>query len=126
MRTRLAITFILLYGVALMRPALPLVEYYVKWDQYQANCINKAKPELQCNGQCILMQKIKASTGEQNSPIAPPAPVKINFEDYPIGIIEHLESGHGNLWKLRSLPSDKNEALSHQQSVCEIFHPPSV
>lgn len=86
MRSAIAIVFVTLYGFALVRPALPLLDYYVKMEEYKALCINKARPEMKCNGQCILMQRLKAMNIETQEPAAP-TPVKINFEDYPIGFI---------------------------------------
>lgn len=35
------------------------MDYQLRLPEYLAKCINKDKPELHCNGQCVLMQKIK-------------------------------------------------------------------
>jgi len=35
------------------------VEYQLHLPDYIAKCINKDIPKLHCNGQCVLMQKIK-------------------------------------------------------------------
>ena len=86
-RNLTALFLVLLYGIALIKPAMPLIEYYTKLDVYLEQCINKGRPALQCNGQCVLMQKIKVLNGDAEAPV-PPAPVKINLQDYPIGIIE--------------------------------------
>ncbi len=81
--------FIALYGIALIRPAFPLVEYYLKMEVYLEKCANKKRPELHCNGQCILMQKMRAMNTESQDQ-SRPAPAKVNFEDYPIGFVEEL------------------------------------
>ncbi|WP_182995324.1 hypothetical protein [Pelobium manganitolerans] len=39
-------------------------ELYVA--DYIAQCINKDKPQLHCNGQCVLMKKVKEAEKEQN------------------------------------------------------------
>lgn len=43
-----------------------LLDYFVNTDFYLENCTNKDRPELSCNGQCILMQKM-AESQPQNS-----------------------------------------------------------
>ena len=35
------------------------MEYQIHLPEYLAKCINKDKPELHCNGQCVFMEKIK-------------------------------------------------------------------
>lgn len=35
------------------------VEYQIHIRDYIANCINKDVPQLHCNGQCVLMKKIR-------------------------------------------------------------------
>jgi len=92
--------FILLYGIALLRPIHPLVEYYTNQDFFaKVLCINKDKPEMACNGKCILMQKLKrvsAAPAEQ-TPDTPPIQ-KINFTEYPIGFVQftnHIPSRFG-------------------------------
>jgi hypothetical protein len=117
--------FIALYGIALIRPAFPLVEYYLKMEVYLEKCANKKRPELKCNGQCILMQKMKAMNAESQAE-SRPAPAKINFEDYPIGFVEEL-------------PGVKSKAcsMSNPLNICPqiklsstyktaVFHPPSL
>jgi hypothetical protein len=85
MRPKLAIGFILLYMVALLRPVAPLVEYYANKDFFATVlCINKDKPEMHCNGQCVLMVKLKKTIQEDSN--SSPIP-KVNFEDYPIGFV---------------------------------------
>lgn len=35
------------------------VDYQIHLPEYLAKCINKAKPQLQCNGQCELMKQVR-------------------------------------------------------------------
>lgn len=83
---RLAVILLLVYGVALVKPVLPLVDYYLVMEVYLEQCINKHRPELHCNGQCILMQKLKALNGEAKTPQAP-APVKITLQDFRLAFL---------------------------------------
>lgn len=50
----------------LLKPIMPLIEYAAFYD-YIVNelCVNKEKPELQCNGKCHLTKELaKASDSE--------------------------------------------------------------
>ena len=40
------------------------VEYQLHLPEYLAKCINKDQPQLHCNGQCVLMTKIKEKEKE--------------------------------------------------------------
>ncbi len=35
------------------------IEYQIHLPEYIAKCINKDRPQLHCNGQCVLMKKIE-------------------------------------------------------------------
>ncbi len=41
------------------------VEYQIHLPDYLAKCINKDRPQLHCDGQCVLMQKIKEKEKEE-------------------------------------------------------------
>lgn len=123
MKQIIAIIFVTLYGFALVKPALPLVDYYVQLEKYKASCINKARPEMQCNGQCILMQRLKAMQNEQPEPAAP-APVKVNFEDYPIGFVIDQDADHISFFRHATGRIFTNFALLASDFYSDIFHPP--
>lgn len=55
-----------------------LVDYYTDMDAYKALCVNKDKPALQCDGKCILAQKIAAADqakSQKDEAELPPIPV---------------------------------------------------
>jgi hypothetical protein len=70
------------------------------------------------------MQKLKElNTESQDTPR--PAPVKVNFEDYPIGFVEALKN-------IGSLPLNANTTFNAAPQLMipithtdAIFHPPS-
>lgn len=66
----------------MLRPVQPYVEYVLNQD-YIAEflCINKDKPELQCNGKCHLVKEIEKQ--QENEPSA----LRISLENYPIGFV---------------------------------------
>lgn len=54
-------TYILLVTLTLQSfyRSIMTVEYQLHLPDYLAKCINKDRPQLHCNGQCVLMKKIK-------------------------------------------------------------------
>lgn len=50
------------------KPVLPLVDYVVNYDYIsEVLCINKDKPELQCNGKCHLNAELAKSNEDTSS-----------------------------------------------------------
>ena len=42
---------------------MPVVEYIVNYDYIsKVLCVNKAKPQMHCNGKCHLMKKLAAAS----------------------------------------------------------------
>ncbi|HET6541204.1 MAG TPA: hypothetical protein VFG46_12005 [Chryseolinea sp.] len=125
MKTTITIVFIALYGIALIRPAFPLVEYYLKTEVYLEKCANKKRPELHCNGQCILMQKMRAmNTESQDQPR--PAPAKVNFEDYPIGFVEELPCVKSIACSISNPLNVSAQVMLSSAYTTAVFHPPSL
>ncbi|HEY9221869.1 MAG TPA: hypothetical protein VIO43_09890 [Lutibacter sp.] len=77
------IFFYLLYLLAMVRPLVPLMEYYANYD-YIANvlCENRDKPYLECNGKCYLEKQLnKANHNDHDHKSTIP---QIDFEKYPV------------------------------------------
>ena len=55
------IAFILLISFAMQtfNKVFIVVDYYVNTSAFAANCENKAKPFLKCNGKCQMMKELK-------------------------------------------------------------------
>lgn len=119
-----AILLIALYGLGLVRPAMPLIEYYLKMEEYKAKCINRAKPKLHCNGKCYLMKQLKALHTEKSVPTSP-APVKINFEDYPVALIAQRTLYLTSIDNRKKLYPPQHDTAISSYTV-KIFHPPKV
>ena len=60
--------FLILYLVC--KPAFPLAEYVVNYNEIQVLCVNKARPELHCNGKCYLGKELAKSSESYNSPLS--------------------------------------------------------
>lgn len=51
--------FVLLALFMLFKPLLPVAEYVIYYDYIKNElCVNKDKPELQCNGKCHLAKEL--------------------------------------------------------------------
>jgi hypothetical protein len=56
--------------VILLKPVLPVLEYAVNYEYIATKlCVNKAKPELACNGKCHLMKEL-AKASESEKPVS--------------------------------------------------------
>ncbi|WP_406685650.1 hypothetical protein N1F78_08000 [Seonamhaeicola sp. MEBiC1930] len=117
-----AIFLVFLYLVAMLRPIQPCLEYVLNQD-YIAEflCINKDKPELQCNGKCHLVKEIEKQ--QQQEPLSA---LSISMENYPIGFV--------SIYKLKSLlifyKNNKTHysynQLYHFDYLEACFQPPDV
>jgi len=100
-----------------------MLDYFVNTAAYAENCVNKAKPKLQCNGQCQAMKKIQEEEkkDQQNSERKAEGKTSVLssksfYATVPPGTVEI------NSNKKLSSSSDGN---SIDRSL-DIFHPPQV
>jgi hypothetical protein len=83
----LSIWLLIAYGVALLQPYLPFVDYQLRMDYYvEVLCENRDRPELHCDGKCALAQKLQAAMAE-SLPEAPQAPNSLQASDF---LSQHL------------------------------------
>lgn len=78
------------------------VEYYLHFQDYVAQCLNKDKPELNCDGTCILMQKladVEEQKAEQNLAQLELFSLYVNsvLDSYSFQIPEMVVSEKGNI-----------------------------
>ena len=45
--------------------AFLLLDYYTNTGSFAKNCENKLRPQLHCNGQCVLMKKLKEQENKE-------------------------------------------------------------
>ncbi|MFD0992726.1 hypothetical protein [Tenacibaculum geojense] len=106
----------------MLRPITPFVEYAINYDYIaKVLCINKDKPEMQCNGKCQLMQKLEQQQEDDFNSL------RISIEEYPIGFITLLsvDTNHDFYY------TDKKEEFSYSNMYSflkenSVFHPPTV
>ncbi len=77
MRTVIAHILLMTITVHLFYSSGFLLDYYVNSDTYKANCENIDRPELNCDGKCILALKMKSSDQSEQRKLAP---IPSNFE----------------------------------------------
>jgi len=85
----LGIFFYLLYLLAMVKPLVPIIEYYANYDYIVTElCENKDKPYLECNGKCYLEKQLK-KTDHKNHEHKLTIP-SINFDDYPVSPLDQF------------------------------------
>lgn len=123
MRSIVAITFVFLYLVALLRPLAPYLEYYSNKNFFAAVlCINKAKPELKCNGKCALSKKLKKAFKDESQPTSVPSTIKLG--DYPVGFVSLYKLSEPVETTLLSCYKETATELVTQGFLSNIFRPP--
>jgi len=73
-------TIILFAMAILVKPVLPVMEYFVNYDYITKElCINKDKKNLHCNGKCHLKNKLAeaSDTAEKSLPDKKSKPAQI-------------------------------------------------
>ncbi len=92
MRTNAGIFFSLLYLMAMLRPVAPFMEYYLRYEYFSKKlCVNLNRPEMKCNGQCVLMQRLKKVVEEKGFPERPASANNVNWTEYPVGFVVLLQ-----------------------------------
>ncbi|TWO33707.1 hypothetical protein E1J38_002725 [Seonamhaeicola sediminis] len=111
-----------LYLIAMLRPIQPYVEYVLNQD-YIAEflCINKDKPELQCNGKCHLAKEIKKQQEQE-----PSKALSISMENYPIGFVNILNIKTENNYTLKETQAFFYNNLYNFTFKEVLFQPPIV
>jgi len=121
MKHRLIAIFLIALFLFQSMDRFGLIAYYEINKSYitQMFCINKSRPELQCEGKCFLMQKLKEKeqseeqipahvVGTKEIQLLPIQAILLISEDLPI---------------FYSQPSYQ-ETLDKMMLVYDIFHPP--
>ena len=105
--------------MAMLRPIAPFVEYAINKDYIvEFLCINKEKPEMQCNGKCHLYKEVEKQQEET------PVSLEISLKEYPIGFVKILK-----LQPKKGITSNSKENHSYSKNYNYlfsevVFHPP--
>lgn len=76
--------FLNLYLLAIVQPAIPILEYLLNYNYIAAElCENKDKPILTCNGKCYLEKQI-VKQQDLDRDASAPVPPRVDFEKFLI------------------------------------------
>ena len=62
--------FLLAFASQTFDKVLIMVDYYTNTAAYAKNCVNKARPQMHCNGQCQMMKKLKEEERKEQENVA--------------------------------------------------------
>lgn len=118
-----AFSLVLLVLIKMMGMPIAWLSYAVNKDFIASElCVNKFKPALHCNGQCILMKKL-AKANESNES----KETKADSKSPGIDFIEHIRSYsfevNTNIVVTYNLFKSNEYAFAFQSSI---FHPPGI
>lgn len=85
-------------------------------------CENRDKPEMECGGKCVLMQKLKLTENEQEDPQQLPQIVQVELSSFVVNnfCFKAIESPLAEACENLPTPINRVESMySH-----DIFHPP--
>lgn len=94
-----------------------MIDYYADIESYVAQCVNKDKPSLQCDGQCLLSEKIAATQQANHTDQS----VNINFNvEYLAGVFQMQSMS----FPARSTHGNPIDALYISQPATSLDKPP--
>ncbi len=113
--------FIITVVLITCRPLLPVIDYLVNYEKIVTElCINRDRPELNCNGVCYLKYEVSKSTENQQKEKIPTSIKTIDFFVCESTLqIEDSISEQTSKIKYQL----KNEDLP-QFKLFELLHPP--
>lgn len=121
------VLIIILTIVMTFKPVLPLVDYAINYDYIvEVLCINKDKPELQCNGKCHLTAELAkvnddASNQDKNNSKSIKRILQVEFlNEDSLHLTYRVNDGYNQPIKSHLTP------LYSYLYSSSVFHPPLV
>jgi len=108
------------FSLQVFNKAILVADYYVNSSTYIEKCENKAAPELNCEGKCLVSKKMKdEEKKEQNSELKRQGTEIVCLKTAYASLVPQ------NLTLVRVF--NKNYCFCIPTTICsEIFHPPGV
>lgn len=123
--TFFGILFTFIYLLAMVRPILPVIEYYINYDYINEQlCENRDKPYLKCNGTCYLEKQLD-KIDIQHPDKKPLSALIFDLKDYPISTLDFCNYTYQKFVvekNIQKIITPQNFASSLM--VFDIFHPP--
>jgi hypothetical protein len=112
--------------VMFLKPVFPVIDYIVNYDYISKElCENKAKPELECNGKCKLMQGL-AKASDEDKPIS--SDKKVVHLETELLFFKEIETliARQTYFQHKISISDNYSNLYFHLNGCAVFHPPTI
>jgi hypothetical protein len=98
-----------------------VIDYYVNTGSFAKNCENKFKPQMHCNGKCVLMRKIKDQKKNEQGP-APEIKYLVKMDLLsPKSSLSLDFAAAANNSRQHFVASNSGSVIDHPSSI---FHPP--
>ncbi len=88
-------------------------------------CENRDKPELHCNGKCVLMQKLQLSEETPQKPNQIPEILRLEVSSFVLSSFIFDSTGRLLPAHTSSFPFDKERSAS-DAFLRDVFHPPRL
>ena len=120
----IALLFLAAFFTKTMSKSFLIADYYTNTAKYAKNCVNKAKPKLQCKGKCQMMKKMKEEEkkDEQN-----PERKAENKNEVLLSSKSFFASVDPNILQLirsKKIPVRSNNTSTDRS--LDFFHPPQA
>ncbi len=103
MKRIVAISFVLFYMTAMLRPMLPYIEYSLNKEYIKTVlCINKDEPMSMCEGSCYLKKRIQEESKKNKDSAAK----QLNTQKHPIDFMRFFS------YKLSVIPTNNKATTS--------------
>ncbi len=114
--------FVSLYLLAMAKPVLPLFQYLIDKD-YIAEflCVNKDKPELNCDGKCYLAKMLQKKKEDKKNNLP-----SINLQDYPLALVATDSFEKTTITNTANKRNNFYSNLYRLDFEFAIFHPPTI
>jgi hypothetical protein len=123
-KTILTYFFFAMYILAMVKPMLPVLDYYINYDYIASQlCENRNKPILDCNGKCYVAKEIENNKTENNSELIVP---EFKLDLYITNTINlNIDKNSFDFEFIKRKPIFINLPVS-DNFLFSIFHPPQI
>lgn len=109
----------------LLKPAVPVIDFMVNYSYIiKELCVNRDKPEMECNGQCYLKKEL-AEAATQEFPISKERKIPIPSQE--VFFQEFQEEAFAfPAFADKQAPLVFHRDMRTQREISAIFHPPAA
>ena len=111
----------------LLKPVFPVLEYFVNYDYIVKElCVNKAKPELHCNGKCHLAKELANASDTNDATNS--SEKKVVAQQYEVVYFQEIETITFSFYNSVFTPLPQNSYTNnyYHLGIDTTFHPPTL